>query len=103
MIKDKLFVLGGRSRVFSDFPKVRISVKKRLAQLCQNQMVGGYQGLHYSNDPFYRSNRAEEDLRNDVWMSYDDGRSWILINPGCKDAQEDYISYGNKSILRLKV
>lgn len=75
-IGNRIYVLGGRAREISDIPRERT--------------VGG---LLYSprveNDPFYSTWREPSVLKNDVWASDDEGRTWSLVNPGCHCPQEE--------------
>jgi len=78
---DNLYVLGGRAREHED--------------LAKENAVGGIVYPRVKNDPFYSNWRERTILRNDVWMSTDDGDTWELVTPGCHVNQEDLIYEGN--------
>ena len=74
---DKIVVIGGRAREY--------------ARLQNDMLVGGL-GSQKRIDTVreYSTIREEQVLKNDIWDS-DDGVSWKLVNPGCRDPQEDVL------------
>jgi hypothetical protein len=75
---DKIFVIGGESRDY--------------ARIDDARLIGGLAGqkrIITVND----HSTIQEDLvlKNDIWSSQDEGVTWQLVNPGCKDPQEDVL------------
>ena len=76
---DKLFVIGGQAREY--------------ARIKDARLVGGL-GHQKRIETVKEHSTIREDLvlKNDVWASRDgEGISWELVNPGCKDPQEDVL------------
>lgn len=74
---DKIFVIGGRAREY--------------ARIHDTRLVGGISGQRIESMRDHSTIREEEKLKNDVWSSDDQGRTWKLVNPGCKDHQQDIL------------
>jgi hypothetical protein len=75
---DKLVVIGGRAREYG--------------RIADSRLVGGIAGrgrIETARDHF----TIHEDvvLKNDIWSSEDEGRTWKLVNLGCVDQQEDVL------------
>eukprot|EP00986_Skeletonema_menzelii_P003562 scaffold1118_cov150-Skeletonema_menzelii.AAC.8 len=74
---DKIVVIGGRAREY--------------ARLQNNMLVGGLGSQKRIETVREHSTiREEQVLKNDIWDS-DDGVNWKLVNPGCRDPQEDVL------------
>jgi len=74
---DKIVVIGGRAREY--------------ARLQDSKLVGGLGSQKRIETVREHSTiREEHRLKNDVWDS-DDGVNWKLVNPGCRDPQEDVL------------
>ena len=74
---DKVVVIGGRAREY--------------ARLQDNKFVGGLGNQkRIETIREYSTFREEHALKNDIWNSID-GVNWKLINPGCRDPQEDVL------------
>uniref|UniRef100_A0A7S2M3Q2 Uncharacterized protein n=1 Tax=Skeletonema marinoi TaxID=267567 RepID=A0A7S2M3Q2_9STRA len=74
---DKIVVIGGRAREY--------------ARLQNNKLVGGLGNQKRIETVQEHSTIREENvLKNDIWDS-DDGVNWKLVNPGCRDPQEDVL------------
>ncbi|CAM9226284.1 unnamed protein product [Hapterophycus canaliculatus] len=80
-LDDRIFILGGRAREIADIPRDRT--------------VGGILTPRIETDPFYSTWREPSVLKNDVWASDDEGRSWFLVNPGCHAPQAEDVLVGN--------
>ena len=74
---DKIFVIGGRARDYSRIDNWRL--------------VGGVSGHRVETSRDHSTIREEVVLKNDVWSSSDQGRTWTLVNPGCEDHQQDVL------------
>ena len=77
---ETIFVLGGRAREHVRLPEQR--------------SVGGILGMPVENDPFNSAWREASVLKNDVWLSNDEGVTWTMANAGCHDPQEELILAG---------
>jgi hypothetical protein len=73
----KIFVIGGRAREY--------------ARIDDSRLVGGISGHRVESLRDHSTIREEELLKNDIWSSEDQGRTWKLVNPGCKDHQQDIL------------
>lgn len=80
-LNDRILVLGGRAREIADIPRERT--------------VGGILTPRIETDPFYSTWREPSVLKNDVWASGDEGRTWVLVNPGCHAPQAEDVLVGN--------
>ncbi|KAL7471825.1 hypothetical protein ACHAXS_012134, partial [Conticribra weissflogii] len=76
---NKIFVIGGRARE-----------QKRIEEW---RLVGGIDGQkRFETIKDHSTTREELVLKNDVWISEDgSGSSWTLVNPGCRDHQEEVL------------
>lgn len=70
-----IYVIGGRAREHVSDNDVRI-VGETLNPMTVNE---------------YSTFREQALLKNDVWMSSDEGKSWKLVTPGCIDQQKDVL------------
>ncbi|KAL7533889.1 hypothetical protein ACHAXR_009001, partial [Thalassiosira sp. AJA248-18] len=74
----KIFVIGGQARDY--------------ARIEDSRIVGGLGGQKRIETVREHSTIREDlVLKNDVWSSSDGGATWELVNPGCKDPQEDIL------------
>ncbi|KAL7555298.1 hypothetical protein ACHAWF_019048 [Thalassiosira exigua] len=74
----KIFVIGGYAREY--------------ARIDDTRLVGGLGGQKRIETVREHSTIREDFvLKNDVWSSGDGGVTWELVNPGCKDPQEDVL------------
>ena len=74
---EKIVVIGGRAREY--------------ARLKNDKLVGGLGSQkRIETVREYSTIREEHVLKNDVWDTID-GVNWKLINPGCRDPQEDVL------------
>ena len=75
----KIFVIGGRAREY--------------ARISDSRLIGDIAGrgrVETSRD--HSTIREDVMLKNDVWSSEDEGRTWKLVsNPGCEDHQQDVL------------
>ncbi len=83
---DVIYVIGGRAREHVPDHDTRL-------------VGGSMHQIAINEDSTFREKAI---LKNDIWMSPDDGKTWKLISPGCKDQQEDILMktefwLGNKS------
>ena len=75
---NKIFVIGGQAREY--------------ARIEDTRLVGGLNGQkRIETVQGHSTIREELALKNDVWTSEDGGATWKLVNPGCKDMQEDVL------------
>ena len=74
----KIFVIGGQAREY--------------ARINDSRLVGGL-GSQKRVETIKEHSTIREDLvlKNDIWSSSDGGITWELVNPGCKDPQEDVL------------
>lgn len=82
-VNGRIFVLGGRAR--------------EMADISRDRTVGGILSPRIENDPFYSDWHEPSVLKNDVWASDDDGRTWFLVSPGCHAPQEEDVLAGNEN------
>mmetsp|Transcript_4298 Transcript_4298/g.9268 ORF Transcript_4298/g.9268 Transcript_4298/m.9268 type:complete len:1107 (-) Transcript_4298:1229-4549(-) len=76
---NKIFLIGGRAREQNRIDETRL--------------VGGIDG-HKRFETMKDHSTIREDLvlKNDIWISEDgSGSSWTLVNPGCRDPQEEVL------------
>lgn len=74
----KVFVVGGHAREY--------------ARIDDSRLIGGLAGQKRIETVKEHSTIREDlVLKNDVWSSGDEGTTWQLVNPGCKDPQEDVL------------
>lgn len=76
---DNMYVIGGQAREYARIDDIRL--------------VGGIAGQRRVETARDHSTIREDLLlKNDVWVSDDgEGSSWTLVNPGCRDSQEDVL------------
>ncbi|KAL9186585.1 hypothetical protein ACHAXT_005823 [Thalassiosira profunda] len=75
---NKIYVVGGEAREY--------------ARIDDERLVGGLGGQpRIETMKEHSTIREEQVLKNDVWSSSDGGVTWELVNPGCKDPQEDLL------------
>jgi len=75
---DKIFIIGGQAREY--------------ARIEDSRLVGGLDGQNRIETVREHSTIREDlVLKNDIWSSGDGGVTWELVNPGCKDPQEDVL------------
>ena len=74
----KVFVVGGQAREY--------------ARIDDSRLFGGLAGQNRIETVKDHSTIREDlVLKNDIWSSGDEGVTWQLVNPGCKDPQEDVL------------
>ena len=78
VVNGKIFVIGGRAREYA-----RISDSRLVGDIASRGRV------ETSRD--HSSIHEDVVLKNDVWSSEDEGRTWKLVNPGCEDHQQDVL------------
>jgi hypothetical protein len=77
---NSIIVLGGRAREHT--------------RMSPDRNVGGITTAPIQNDKFHSAGREASKLKNDIWVSSDQGVSWDLVNPGCRVPQRDLILAG---------
>ena len=74
----KVFVVGGQAREYARIDDSRLfgglAVQNRIETVKEHSTI-----------------REDLVLKNDIWSSGDEGVTWQLVNPGCKDPQEDVL------------
>ncbi len=76
----ELLVIGGRS--------------KEQANINDSRLVGGIEEPRILSSKDHQTMRQRNVLKNDIWVSRDgEGKSWSLVTPGCRDQQEDILSF----------
>ena len=75
---NKIYVIGGHAREY--------------ARIDDSRLVGDIAGKgRVETGRDHSTIREEAVLKNDVWSSEDEGRTWQLVNPGCEDHQQDVL------------
>ena len=77
VVDEEIVVVGGQAREY--------------ARIDDSRLVGGLGSQHRVETMRGHSTIREElVLKNDVWSSKD-GLNWTLVNPGCRDPQQDVL------------
>eukprot|EP00804_Cyclotella_cryptica_P001587 CCRYP_014936-RB/>CCRYP_014936-RB protein AED:0.02 eAED:0.02 QI:12561/0.87/0.77/1/0.25/0/9/0/1053 len=78
VVNNKIYVIGGRAREY--------------ARIDDSRLVGDIAGRGRVETMRDHSTIRENLLvKNDIWSSEDDGRTWKLVSPGCRDHQQDIL------------